>query len=521
MRKRILVVALGAARRGVGGGGGGVNGDLDGILWRIRREAVEALVGVPVLAYPNGRITLLRELQVGARRRLDPVDAPNLQLWCLGVVDLCTPGRGPCLLQCLADALDLVDPETEQTLTVHRLADEWNAAVTLPLFAPKWAWLREKLSGDAAEAARYATDGRVPAAPHCGTAWEVLLHLVEQAALPGGALPWMRLMIRLWQQTCGEPEGRELYALTRRTAGRNPELLAQLDLLVPRAPAAEADSPQSTDYLIIGIAPADREPDRYKVSYWMQSPLDPAPVSRGRSVTVPLDGLEAVVDDIVSRAEDEEGARRRRAKLELEFILPLELLNLPVHEWMVEHTGSRIALAAQYQVVVRSLDRLLNQRWHRVWLQRWQRLHLPGPRFKFMDPAEFPHDTGDLSRLVARLNEDQYVAVVLSEPPEQGRPRGRREATAALSTGMPVLMWHHTMETNEELKRYVRTLIRFPVTDLPTRVAEARRRNLAQSQARNPLTQHLAVLWDDPDRNPYAPTPNLYAPDDPLGPEAL
>ncbi|MFF0017188.1 hypothetical protein [Streptomyces sp. NPDC005374] len=494
--------------------------DLDRIHTRIGDDVVEALLGGRVLAPRTVRAMLIDELRKEAGHVPEPDENLPPRMWFLQLVRSCTPDDESCLLPHLVKVLDRMDPGSHQTLTVHRLADEWNALAALPLFAPKWDWLQRKLSGDAAEAVRFATGGRVTVAPsHCRTAWNALHYLVGHTALPSGGPPWMRLMMRLWKQTSGETEGRELYALTRLTVGKSLALAAQLDLLVPQAPIAAAERQQTPDYLIIGIAHDDRSSDRYRVSYWLQAPGDPMPLPGVEHRTADRQGLEVAVDEMISLAEREEGIRLSEEELQLEIVLPLELLNLPVHGWSVGRPGPQAELAAHYQVVLRSLDRLRNHNWHRVWRQRWAQLHEPSPKHKFMDPVDFPPGPGDLTRLVAQLKEEKCVAVVLSGPPEHERSRGRREAEAALLTGTPVLVWHRTKETNEEFRNYVLRLLRPRLTELPGKVTDARRHDLAEAQ--DSPSRHLAVLWDDPDRNPYAPPLNPFALDDSLGSGAL
>lgn len=502
----------------------------DEIQKRIRLDVVEALLGITALTGTAARNELLLVLQDEVGRSLEPPENLTRRMWYGALVRSCTQDGEPCLLPGLVRALDQVDPGSHQTLTAHRLAEEWNAAVTLPRFTPKWDWLHGQLTSPAAGAAAdlltFATHGRLTALPsHCGTVWHVFLHLYGHTAPPGGLPPWMLLMVRV-SKLLGGADGNEVFVLTRNTAkDESPELAHRVDLARRTSTAPALAVPRATDYLVISIDPHSRVTGQYAVKSWLQSQVDPDRIETVPGPEAPHPvvraGLEDAVNEIVSQAERVEGVRRRRAELRLEFVLPLELLNLPVHRWSAGRPGAQAALAARYEVVIRSLDRLRNQDWHRVWLQRWQRLDKPGSTSKFISPAGFAPDPGNLSQLVAQLNEEQFVVAVLSEPPEPGWPRGPREAEAALWTGMPVLLWHHTMETNAEVKRLVRNLTKGRLSDLPTKVAVARRRGLAQHRAQNPMTQYLAVLWDDPDRNPYTPVPQPFAPDGPVGPGAV
>lgn len=521
---------------------GDVPDTLPDIRRRIRGEVVDALHGAPWVSEPSARALLLRRL---ARETGEPVhlgDLSDAHPWCRSLVLACTRDDRPCLLPGLARALYASDDGGEQAPAVNRSADEWEAAADLGRFVPRWTWLRLELTlrpaDDLRELLHTATDGRVRQPPeHCVTVWDLFLYLVGLAAPPDGVPPWMTLLDRV-ARDLGPRTQRDLPKLTRQSALElgGPDLAARLDQArwARRTPVPAARP--SADYLLIGIAPDPLTLDWYTVSYWLQSPDE-----RGRMVTTPgstvrrvrlgqatlrdprtagrpgeeradalrdmqLAALEEAVGEIVSLVEVEEGARGRGADLRLEFVLPLALLNLPVHWWSAGRGGSRAKLAARYEVVLRSLDRLRNQGWYREWIKRWKRLQSGFDcEPVFMTADGFPGDTRDASGLVARLNDERYVAVMLSEPPDPWRSRGPYEAEAALSSGLPVLLWHRTEEANVEIERSVNQLLRGRLPDLPARVAAARRQVLVRTPEANPVTEHLAVLWDDPGRNPLAP----------------
>ena len=81
----------------------------------------------------------------------------------------------------------------------------------------------------------------------------------------------------------------------------------------------------------------------------------------------------------------------------LEFILPRSLLNLPVHLRRKDfESGDPRPLCLDYPIVVRSMERMRNTQWHRVWRRRWQTLmeRPSSARVHFADP-------GRLSRLTS------------------------------------------------------------------------------------------------------------------------
>ncbi|MFJ8789986.1 hypothetical protein [Streptomyces sp. NPDC102462] len=514
---------------------------LPAIQRRIRGEVVDALQSVRSMPYDSFRALLQDELADEIGRPFALGDLPDWRMWCRALTRACTRDGEACLLPGLARVVQDLDQNGPPAPALHRAADEWTAASALGRFVPHWTWLRLELNGrpddDLGELLRAATDGRMTRPPdHCTSVWDLFLYLVGQAARPGGVPPWTVLLDRVARER-GPRTRRDLPKLTRHSVLDlgGPELADRLDKdrWARRAPAVLPRS--AVDYLLIGIAPDPLTTDWYTVSYWLQSPDE-----HGRLVTTPgravrrvrltaaallapgpagarderaaalreeqLAALEEAVNEIVSLVEVEEGARGRGADLRLEFVLPLELLNLPVHWWSAGRGGARAKLAARYEVVLRSLDRLRNQGWYREWIRRWQRLQSGSDcRPVFMTAESFPSDARDVSGLVAQLNDERYVAVMLSEPPDPWRQRGPHEAAAALSSGLPVLVWHRTEETNVEIKQSVNQLLRGRLPDLPARVAAARRQVLVEPPEAHPVTEHLAVLWDDPGRNPLAP----------------
>ena len=250
---------------------------------------------------------------------------------------------------------------------------------------------------------------------------------------------------------------------------------------------------------MIVVVPDGIDPNLYQLSYWRQD--DPAewPPARGEIRTVTFDELERRVDDLVVSAE--RAWSGHAVAVALEFVLPRELLNLPVHRWRKEHdSGDPRPLCLDYPIVVRSLERMRSLHWHRVWHQRWQTLmnDPSAARVHFGQPA----DTRGIPRIDAVLSDPRWVLMVLTAPPPCQPQPGPDELTAALRSGLPALVWHPEASSGV-LREIVAWLVEGDgLGDLPGRAQASRQAALQEAVAPFDVNiiRDVVVLWDDPHR---------------------
>lgn len=460
---------------------------------RQARALLVELVGEAV-----GRPVLLRDHEI-ARIEL-------LQLVLFAV--RCEDGVSQ-LARCVAS----VESGTAEVERVLRLADEWNALRAVPELHSFWALLKRTLTAlefpmpQRCAALQEATERQLSEPPaHCDTPWADLLNLCGHNAAADRVPPWMLYLERasVWM----EPQDTlELQARNRKVAFKW-RISGELDQLRWVQPATRPFVPRRyQEYLAIQISPEPLAGERYKVSHLYFSNArgrgwEVGDVRRG----VALDELEQTVSALVSQVEQDNGDRE--GHLELEFVLPFELINLPVDRWARDSSEvPSVPLALHYPVVVRSLDRLSHGDWHRRWRNRWIRLMQDQPisRSVFMSTQQ---DHGTAVALEARLSsDDDCVALVLSEPPAADRPHGHQEVRAALYSGLPVVIWHREQSSTQEFRNALEALLADGLRRLPERLAALRRQAAActpESQE-NHLGRHLTVLWDDPDRKPIDP----------------
>ncbi|MGI5376114.1 effector-associated domain 2-containing protein [Streptomyces sp. CA-251387] len=479
---------------------------------RIRQETVCALLDVRTLQDRQARALLVELVGEAMGRRVVLREQATTQLQFVELFRFCAAEEGG--LTGLARMLSDLEQDCPQAAVVQRLADEWAAVASvtgLPEVTDSWQFLGAALGplqmSYAARLAlvRAATDDRLPAPPpHAETPWHDFLHVAGQNAAPGGLPPWMVYLDRSTAQM--DPRtATEVMARNRQWALKC-ELAGRLDQERARSRPAAVPARRHQEYLAIHITPDPLEDGFYTLTYAFMSDARGLDWEHGDTpVRVPAQGLQPTVSRIIRQVERVGGDRS--AHLWLEFVLPFELLNLPV-DWWPRDPGEvpHVPLAVDYPVVIRSLDRLQNTAWHRFWRHRWEQLAV-GEHASESVYMNVARTNGDhLRGLEARLGDNEhYVALVLSEPPLPGREYGQRELQAALRSGLPVVIWHRANRSTQEFRDVLGTLLDEGLQRFPAKVAAYRRRAAIDGENGTHLGRHLAVLWDDPDRKPVLP----------------
>jgi hypothetical protein len=351
----------------------------------------------------------------------------------------------------------------------------------------------------------------VPPAWSVASAWEAFCYLAEFNAGADGFPPALMFVELVARQVGGDMSTK----LTKWNDDQACRLRLEPELWTRRAEGPSRVPADSRLHLMIVVEPDGIDPNRYLLSHWRQD--DPAewPPARGETRMVTLDELERRVDDLVVSAE--RAWSGLAAAVALEFVLPRELLNLPVHLWHKEHdSGDPRPLCLDYPIVVRSLERMRSLHWHRAWHQRWQTLmnDPSAARVHFGQPA----DTGKRHRIAAVLSSDpRWVLMVLTAPPPRQPQQGPDELTAALRSGLPALVWHPEASSGV-LREIVTWLVEGDgLGDLPGR-AQASRQAFFQASVVPfdvNIARDLVVLWDDPHRLVVLDQPAGQPPDQP------
>lgn len=482
---------------------------------RIQSDLVNVLERTRLMQGPVSRELALEQL----RERLGSLalrEHSALRLQIAELVHVCAGLPGA--VAALIEVVEHLEPGTAEVADLRCLADEWEAADTLS--DEDWSGLRPVLEpvcpSNLAWLYQRATEHRLPGPPSwCVNAWHAFVHLAGQNAGPDGLPPNMLFLALLELEV--EPDAADRIRTRNRQLATAHDLTAQFDERRLQLAAGKDEPTESTAYLVIQVEPElgpeddlDDDagaPQRYALSHARQWHGGGSWHSRpGRRHQVRREDLEREVERLIDQMESEWWDRP--GTVVVEFVLPWELLNLEVDWWRKESGSPRpTALAMDYPIVVRSLERLRTRRWHRAWHERWRQLQSE-PASSLVHWSR-PAGQDYFTRLESELKSDKrVVSLVLSEPPTRPGRAGQQEVEAALRSGLPVVIWHRADCTTAEFREAVTRLISDGgLAQLPMRAKELRLEALRlEPELRdNHIGRYLTVLWDDPERRPDPP----------------
>ncbi|MFE6828387.1 SAV_2336 N-terminal domain-related protein [Streptomyces sp. NPDC057690] len=476
---------------------------------RVRNELVVSMVDVladsPTMQYTNSRELWRDMLANEIAVPIEPHGGDRLRPWLIEVVNTCI--RVPDGLASLCRTLEYIDQQSSTVAALWPLVDEWEA-IELFDFADLddlRSVLSAAPSSDLAAMVRRASRSRVQELPSwCQTAWQIFLRLAGQYSGADELPPSMAFLAlaadRLTEE--GRPEAAELL----RRFNRDRALAWGLDTPLAdwqRTNFPHAAPPLASAHVLIQVEPDRIEADHFYLSHWLQSDEEGWHPVLGETVHLGRGELPGAVERLIEAVEARWADLRQ--PVILEFILPRELINEPV-EWWWKESDSTFAtpLAMDYQVVVRSLERLQRAAWHRPWHTKWRQLkEHPGQcRAHWSEPGL---DGSYLFRLERELKEDpDAVCLILSQPPSEDFGADR-ELLAGLRAGVPMMIWQRGDCSDAAFREAVGQIVQ----DLnPDRVTERFRRLRYEALALGPdrwdqhVGRHLAILLDDPDRKP-------------------
>ena len=326
--------------------------------------------------------------------------------------------------------------------------------------------------------------------PRDTSAWEVFCYLSDFNADPEGVPPAFAYLKLLATELGGEFQA-TLSPWVEQQARRLRLAPVLGGLTAGREPILE----QPHLHLMIVVEPDAIDPDRCTLSFWRQDDPLVWPPTRGSVREVAVDDLEYRVDEIILDAE--RAWAGQVVSVAIEFVLARRMLTLPVHRWRKEHqSGDPRPLAFDYQLGLRSLERMRTTYWHRQWKVRWRSVLDNSPGVNRIHPFG-PKTPGE--RIDAALSDPRWAGLVMAQPPSpQPEPgTGPDVLTAALRAGLPLICWHPKAAV-EDLREHVDWLLSGDhFIDLPERHRVALQN--AASDDEDPVYD-LAIMWDDPYR---------------------
>ncbi|GAB2567201.1 hypothetical protein Aab01nite_45190 [Paractinoplanes abujensis] len=470
---------------------------------RIVKDATNVLLASPVVRDANARVALMDELDLalGAALGLREVGLPRPQLALLATACVDRPGG----LRSLAECLDLLESDPRRVHAILRLADEWQVLQQFAehdLHELRPDLNNVPLTGDLRSFVAERRDEPLPL--YCETAWHLFAHLAAIPAADGPA--WLPFLERLTTKVHISAQAR--------LRGVVQNLSVVWGAVEPAAePPAVTTARAGTAYLVIQFEKHGVEDDIFIMSHWYQWASPSWQPIRGEDRRVRRDELETAVDQVV--LETERRWADRDGPVAIEFVLPSALLNEPVDRWSKDLRTRSRRLAIHYPLVIRSLERIRAEEWHRGWRGRWRIVREATVLEGLIHCAS--GDETDVQLEAELEREGTAVVLVLSEPP-QPNTAGEQQLLVGLQEGLPAIVWfrdtgsqHEDLESQREepcevISEMVKACLDSPegVAQLPEGVAELRRRAWREdpSASTDRMGHRLVILWDDPDRQP-------------------
>lgn len=466
-------------------------------------EIVELLTGVHELQEESGRTAILYTIGefLGEPVMVSPQPNPRLFLFYLVLTCRELPGGE----EALVNALEAIAGRTGAVVRLRRLVSPAQDLLE-PAVETEIEDLLTGIRVSSLARLYYAAVGNsVASMPRpLNDAWDAFSVLLDHNCAPDRPPPHLSFVAMLLQavkaRDGGDPKEtrranhlrqwltREIETLKQRGAATQAEELARMrDRPKPIAVGSEPL------YLVVQLEPMpelDEDEEMCRLSHWRQvDPVGWRPVA-GEDRIVPVHEVAVHVAELIREAESE-WAYPFDDALVLEFVLPLTLINLALDEWTRDPPDTRYPtpLGTEYEIHVRSYERLHMRDLHRAWRQRWRVL------VETAESATYWADAKDSGRRMGdRLRASPTtVACVLSGPPD--REPGSSELWMALRAGVPVVLWHRTDESDEDLKEVLRDVV-----DRPGLVKQSIKRMRcaapAEQSTREPM--QISLLWDDP-----------------------
>lgn len=483
----------------------------------------EALNHIPRMQEADFRATLIRAISTAlGGNPLSPPNSDHAPVHIFNIVQTCHDRPGG--IAALSRSIDLLAGDTPEAMRFCRLASPAEPLIG----TDDEDRLREPLEQCALpEVARLfsiAVDGMIALPATARNAWGAFVHLADANLRTDGVPPHvafvelLAILLRNRRDPRDIARASVLRAWVTEQIGKyqangHAELADRIQQF--RTEAAAPTGPYTPMTMIIMLEEDLRNaPGSYVVTHWRQ--MDPVRWRPERVLgerVVGVDEIPATITSLLRKAE-RDWAGRFGGPLNLEVILPNELMNLDVDQWPGKevHDSPTVPIGTQHEVVLRSRQRLYTWEWHREWITRSQRLAAYEPTGEVPnEPGHGVHRcppelAGDARRLRLHLSAKKSVlAYLLSSPPD--REPGRSELPAALRSGLPVIIWARDPTAQAELWSAVDGR---PLPGLPEKVKDIRTNAALHTEPSLNFGRHISLIWDRYDR--------FIGPTDPLSP---
>lgn len=455
-------------------------------------QIAEALAKIPLTRDRSFRDAMIDSIGRELESPVNVPDSPYAQIHLYYIVTACTDRPGA--LAAMVRFLEYAAGELPGTALVRRLVSP--AADVLPAADRDAA--RRLLEGRTiphlSRIFCVACGGAVTPPGHLRDAWEAFSLLLDANARPDGVPPHLAFAALFAQASDVRDVADELRAWVEDQAG---VLRAQgagqaADTLLAIHEDHKVPPPGLPLHLIIMIEPSLTEgPGVYSIRHWRQAhPSEWRPEPASTEWVCTLAGIPPRVAELIQ--ETISGwASQFDDPLALDFVLPIELINLDVDQWFRESGDEQaVPIGAEFEVVVRSQDRISEATWHYAWRRRSRMLADPSHDCR-IHPTP-PGMDGDPRKFRVYLDQATAVACILDTPPDT--EPGRSQLIAALRAGLPVVLW---CRDRASMSRFGDAIGGINARRLPPEIKRLRQNAILAEDSNLSFARHISLLWDD------------------------
>jgi hypothetical protein len=304
--------------------------------------------------------------------------------------------------------------------------------------------------------------------------------LAKMPQLSTGHVPMLDFLVRLMPYA-NNPKARNDLKAWIREVGKHLTLTeTQIDgLLNNNIPQRKTTVPL---HLLIELEP--ELDDNFIVSAWrVKSPEDIKNISLYDDKTFTLDDMPKLIDELLDEIHDALIAIEE--PLTIEFFLPKHLLCYDVAFWTPEDD---YPIGVDYQVVIRSRERLIEKKLQRRWYRYWNHCkgvlqNEPKTCVAWLDKPQ--------KTLLSKLD-DGFIFFILTFVPQPDF------VFSLIRAGVPIALW--SRQANQEIHKEFNALLSscHQLEQLPESVRKERRTTWETKQH----SGQISLLWDDPNRLP-------------------
>jgi hypothetical protein len=323
--------------------------------------------------------------------------------------------------------------------------------------------------------------------------------------------PLLEFLMRLLQEINQPKVKARLSKWITKTAGRlhlEPNLISAR---IKTQKEAVSERAGMLSYLLVKIEPSPWSDKQFEIKSWLLHKDEIHSLKESEDVH-PFESLASLLDQLVREArwlllDRSQSSSQAPAQLVLEVILPVALLNWDVDRWLIRPgKSSTQPVGAHCIIVLRSWERLydseLRLSWE-LWKKKWNAR--PRPPLLITDAQVYwACAAGDYHEtLYDQLENAGLIFLGLTPMPQEASANEAAVWGPMLDAGTPIALWLRAPHNDfTEAQKELRALIYTNELDSVPQLIFGKRKDVNSNKEEHSFWNHLALMWDDPDRLP-------------------